>query len=88
MLDNTLRLLSPGCEIVKLKKVTKGGLCSTLMAVDKINKEDSLLILNGDQIMDSKLASPMFVGQDWTRIREYQHAQLPLTILQKTSGWC
>jgi NDP-sugar pyrophosphorylase family protein len=51
-LDNTLRLISPDCEIVKLKKATKGGLCSTLMAVDNINKEDSLLILNGDQIID------------------------------------
>lgn len=51
-MDNTLKLLSPGCEIVKLKKATKGGLCSTLLAIDKIDKHDSLLILNGDQIID------------------------------------
>jgi dTDP-glucose pyrophosphorylase len=51
-LDNTLKLLCPGCEIVKLKKSTKGGLCSVIMAIDKVVKEDSLLILNGDQIID------------------------------------
>lgn len=50
-LDNTLRLLSPECEIIKLKKATKGGLCSVLMAIDNIDKNDSLLILNGDQII-------------------------------------
>lgn len=51
-LDNTLKLICPNCEIVKLKKSTKGGLCSTLMAIDKLNADDSLLILNGDQILD------------------------------------
>ncbi len=51
-LDNTLKLLSPGCEIVKLKKSTRGSLCSVLMAIDKINEEDSMLIINGDQIID------------------------------------
>lgn len=52
-LDNTLKLLSPDCDIVKLKNPTKGALCSVLMAVDKIDKDDSLLILNGDQIIDT-----------------------------------
>jgi len=52
-LDNTLRLLSPNCEIVKLKNDTQGALCSILMAMDIIDPNDSLLILNGDQIIDS-----------------------------------
>ncbi len=52
-LDNTLKLLSPNCDIVKLKNDTKGALCSILMATDKIEPEDSILILNGDQIIDS-----------------------------------
>jgi dTDP-glucose pyrophosphorylase len=52
-LDNTLKLLSPNCEIIKLKNDTKGALCSILMATDKIDNSDSLLILNGDQIIDS-----------------------------------
>jgi len=51
-LDNTLKLLSPGCEVVQLKRMTKGGLCSVLMAIDEIDDNDSLLILNGDQIIE------------------------------------
>ena len=51
-LDNTLKLLSPGSEVIQLKRSTKGGLCSVLMAIDKIDNENSLLILNGDQIIE------------------------------------
>jgi len=51
-LDNTLRLLSPECDIIRLKKNTKGGLCSVLMAIEKIDDNDSLIILNGDQIIE------------------------------------
>jgi NDP-sugar pyrophosphorylase family protein len=51
-LDNTLKLLDPSCEIVVLKNSTKGALCSVLMAIDKFDQNDSLLILNGDQIID------------------------------------
>jgi len=51
-LDNTLRLLAPDCEVVKLKKNTKGGLCSVLMAIDHIRPDDSLIVLNGDQVID------------------------------------
>ncbi len=36
----------------KLKKATRGGLCSALMAIDKIKPEDSILILNGDQVVE------------------------------------
>jgi len=51
-LDNTLKLLASGSEVIKLKKDTKGGLCSVLMAIDKIKEDDSLIIVNGDQILD------------------------------------
>jgi NDP-sugar pyrophosphorylase family protein len=55
-LDNTLKLLDPNCEIVKLKNETKGGLCSVLMAIDVIDDGDNVLVLNSDQIMDVKLS--------------------------------
>jgi dTDP-glucose pyrophosphorylase len=51
-LDNTLKLLAPDCEVIKLKKNTQGGLCSVLMAIDHIEDDDTLIILNGDQIID------------------------------------
>jgi NDP-sugar pyrophosphorylase family protein len=61
-LDNTLKLLAPGCEIIKLKNETKGALCSILMAIDKIEKDDSLLILNGDQVIDVDFET---VNKNW-----------------------
>lgn len=54
-LDNTLRILVPNAEIIKLSQDTKGGLCSVLMAIDKINEGDEILILNGDQLLDCDL---------------------------------
>lgn len=55
-LDNTLRLLDKNCQIIKLKRDTKGGLCSVLMAIDRIEDSDSILILNSDQIIDIDLS--------------------------------
>jgi dTDP-glucose pyrophosphorylase len=55
-LDNTLKLLNSNCEIIKIKNDTKGGLCSVLMSVDKIDNDDAILILNSDQIIDADLS--------------------------------
>ena len=54
-LDNTLKLIDNNAEIIKIKNETKGGLCSVLMAADKIADDDALLILNSDQIIDKNL---------------------------------
>lgn len=54
-LDNTLKILVCNANIIKLKHDTKGGLCSVLMAIDDIDDEDEILILNGDQIIDVDL---------------------------------
>jgi NDP-sugar pyrophosphorylase family protein len=54
-LDNTLKILCPGSSIIRLKNDTRGGLCSVLMAIDEIDPSDSLLILNGDQLIDRDL---------------------------------
>jgi dTDP-glucose pyrophosphorylase len=61
-LDNTLRLIHPTCEIIQLKEDTKGGLCSVLMTIDSISETDTLLILNGDQILDVNFQE---VLDDW-----------------------
>lgn len=52
-LDNTLKLLSPTAKIIKLKSETRGALCSILMAIDAIESDDNLIILNGDQIIEA-----------------------------------
>ncbi len=62
-IDNTLKLLSPGAEIVRIKRPAKGGLCSVLMAIDKIEADDSLLILNSDQVIDIDFSQLLNVWQ-------------------------
>jgi NDP-sugar pyrophosphorylase family protein len=52
-LDNTLKLLSPESQMVILKNGTKGALCSILMTIDYVEDNDSILILNGDQIINT-----------------------------------
>lgn len=56
-LDSILRLLTDSkCDIVKLSGQTKGAACSTLMAIELINNETSLIIANGDQVIEAPLA--------------------------------
>lgn len=55
-LHNILNLLTNHkCKIIELENSTKGALCSSLMAIDYINNEDSLLISNSDQLINSNL---------------------------------
>lgn len=61
-LDNTLKMLAPDCDVIRLKRLTKGGLCSTLMAIDKIDDDDQLLILNGDQVISENFNT---INQFW-----------------------
>ncbi|MCZ8145984.1 glycosyltransferase family 2 protein [Flavobacterium sp.] len=56
-LDNTIRLLAPNSEIVKLKSDTKGALCSILMTIDSLSDDDRILVLNGDQIINHNFQS-------------------------------
>lgn len=52
-LDKTLQLLTNNnCSIIRLSGDTKGAACSALMAITHINNDDSLLVYNGDQILD------------------------------------
>lgn len=54
-LDNTLKLLTPNCEVVVLKTKTFGAVCSILMAVDSVNKDDDTIIINADQIFSTDI---------------------------------
>ncbi|MEN8211696.1 MAG: glycosyltransferase family 2 protein [Thermodesulfobacteriota bacterium] len=50
-LDNILGLLTNGqCQVIKIRKETKGAACSALLAIKHINNDDELIIANGDQI--------------------------------------
>jgi HAD superfamily hydrolase (TIGR01509 family) len=51
-LDYLLRLITPNCEIVQIDGLTEGAACTTLLARDLIDSEDSLVIANSDQYVD------------------------------------
>jgi len=53
--DNTLRLLVPNSEIIKVNGSTSGAVCSVLMAIDVIDTNSECLILNYDQYIDCDL---------------------------------
>jgi NDP-sugar pyrophosphorylase family protein len=55
-LDDVLSLLTDKkCDIIVLEKETKGAACSVLMAIDKINNGEPLIIANADQLFDIDL---------------------------------
>lgn len=50
-LDNTLKLLTPNCEVIILKNDTRGAVCSILFCIDQIDKEEEIIVVNSDQVI-------------------------------------
>lgn len=50
-----LKRMSPGCEIVTVDHITEGAACTVLLAEQYINNEDSLMIANSDQFVDTDI---------------------------------
>ena len=48
-------LVDPQAQVVELSGDTSGAACSALVAVEYINNDQPLVIVNGDQIVDSDL---------------------------------
>lgn len=63
-LGDMLRLLAPGCGIIPLENETAGALCSVLLATDKLNLDEEIVIANGDQFILGGL------GEFWTACRK------------------
>lgn len=55
-LGDTLKILYPKCNIIEVAGNTKGAVCTALFAIDEINNDDELLILNGDQLIKTDIA--------------------------------
>ena len=51
-LSNFLNLITPGCKIVTVDSLTEGAACTTLLAKEYIDNDNSLLIANSDQYID------------------------------------
>ena len=51
-LKHLLKLISPNCEIVQVDGITEGAACTTLLAKEFIDNNESLLIANSDQFIE------------------------------------
>lgn len=51
-LESMLNIITPNCEIVKVEDITEGAACTTLLAKEYINNENSLIIANSDQFIE------------------------------------
>ena len=51
-LKETLNLISPDCEIVKVNGITEGAACTTLLAEQYINNDQPLVMANSDQFVE------------------------------------
>lgn len=54
-LGNTLKILAPESTVLMVDGATKGAVCTVLFAIDQINKEEEVLVLNGDQLVNQDL---------------------------------
>ncbi len=63
---SSLQILAPQAHIYKVAHDTKGAVCSALFAIDSINTDDELLIINGDQLLQCDIAKAIdsFRAQD------------------------
>ena len=63
-INNRLRELEPTCEIVVVESVTAGAACTVLLAEEHINNDDSLMIANGDQLVDIDINDYLSASRD------------------------
>lgn len=52
-LASTIKILCPNSSVYKVNNTTQGATCSALFAIDRINNEEELIIINGDQLIKS-----------------------------------
>lgn len=55
-LGDTLKILCPKCKIIEVAGDTKGAVCSALFAIDEINNDEELLLINGSQLIKTDIS--------------------------------
>lgn len=55
-LGDTLKILCPDAEIIQVERTTKGAACTVLLAIESIQNDQELLVVNGDQLIVADLA--------------------------------
>lgn len=66
-IGSALRILVPQSSIITVANTTRGAVCTALFAVDEINNDEDVLILNGDQLINTDLQPIIksFKDQKW-----------------------
>jgi NDP-sugar pyrophosphorylase family protein len=54
-IGSVIRLLAPQSEVIEIRHDTSGAACTALLAVDLIDSDEPLVIVNGDQIIEANL---------------------------------
>lgn len=54
-LGDMLRILCPKIHVIEIAGSTQGAICTALFAIDQINSDEELLVLNGDQLIKADL---------------------------------
>ena len=57
-------LIEKNHKIITLKGATSGSLCTTMLAVDEVDRNEELLIINYDQYLDFDLSSVISAFRD------------------------
>lgn len=52
---DVIRLLVPDAEVIGVPKQTAGAACTALHAITEIERDEPLLVFNGDQVIDAPL---------------------------------
>lgn len=58
-LGDTLKILCPKCKVIEVGGDTRGAVCTALFAIDSINNNEELLILNGDQLIKTDISKAL-----------------------------
>lgn len=54
-LGDMMKILCPQVRVITVENITKGAVCTALFAIEEINNDDELLVINGDQLIKSNL---------------------------------
>jgi NDP-sugar pyrophosphorylase family protein len=52
-LDKTIKLIIPQAKVVPVLEGNSGAAVTALLAIEEVNQDESLLIINGDQVIDT-----------------------------------
>lgn len=71
-LGDMMKILCPEVKVITVENLTKGAVCTALFAIEDINNDEELLVINGDQLIKSNI---------YTAVADFRKRQLDGGIL-------